>query len=957
MSTPLRVLIAANSPADAHAVAQALERSGFAPSFKRVDTPASMRDALSQDAWSLIIADPSIPGFVATWLPILLQPAGQGLPIILLSASEKEEQTWAVELGGVQIRSLENGLENLGAAVRQALDGFASGHSDAEETRRLPGTDDQLRGMADGIQVGLTVLERGHVIYANNRFCEILGYPPDECQGMTLLDMAAPEEQPRLRTVVEEAARTGKLPEEIEFAIVRKDGSRRYLRSRCIVAEEGAEVDGRYMVTMDITEGKLIEQESEQRRRYLERVLEAAPDAIVTLDPHQQVVEWNPGAQRLFGYSKAEVIGQTLDHLISSPGTFAEAAQVTETLMSGKDVLPFATVRYRKDGMPVDVIAAGSPILVQDRLIGAVEIYTDISKQTRAERLLQALNQAALALEKAGTPEEVFKAVGREFKRLGWLCVILLADSAKTRLLPAFFSHDSQSMKTARKLLGLTAEEFCLSIEAVDAFQQIVWDRQTVLIDGVEVTRQLLAKPFRRLAAQVAAILQLPRAIGAPLIADDEVVGILSVQSADLTEDDIPAITAFAHLVATAWGRARLMSDLTTSLEELKHIQLQLVQAQKMEAVGRLAGGVAHDFNNLLTAIGLSTEILRRQLHPEDPAWVYVRQIQEVGERAARLTEQLLSFSRQEMQEPQSVDLSQLVRDLSHMLQRIIGEDIQLSTSLAGHLWPVKANPAQMEQVIVNLVVNARDAMPQGGRLAIETTNVVLDEQYAARHVDVKPGNYVLLAISDTGLGMDERVKAHLFEPFFTTKGQGSGLGLSTVYGIVKQSAGYVWVYSEPGLGATFKIYLPSTEMDEATPEPASEETSYDMWRGTETVLVVEDDPRVRAASAQILIAHGYRALVARDGADALELNRQHTGQIHLLLTDVVMPQLSGPDLAERLRKRRPEMKVLYVSGHTKQAIANHGLLTEGTTLLSKPFTAGSLVQTVRALLDNSLDG
>jgi PAS domain S-box-containing protein len=811
--------------------------------------------------------------------------------------------------------------------------------------------------VADGIQVGLTVLQRGQVVYANDRFCEILGYPPEECAGMTLLDMAAPEEQARLRNVVEEAARTGSLPEEIEFAIVRKDGARRYVRSRSILAEESAEAAGRYMVTMDITEGKRLEQQSEERRRYLEQVLEAAPDAIVTLDPQQRVVEWNPGAERLFGYSKEEVTGQRLNPLITSPDTFAEAAQLTEALMAGQDVSPVATVRYRKDGTPVDVIAAGSPILVQERLIGAVTIHTDISRQTRAERLLQALNQAALAVERASTPQDIFAAVGREFKRLGWLCVILITNPDQTRLLPAFFSHDTQVMKTARKLLGLTSEEFCLPIEAVDAFQQIVWDRQTVLIDGVAVTRQLLTTPFRRLAAQVAAMLQIPRAIGAPLIADNEVVGILSVQAADLTEDDIPAITAIAHLVATAWGRARLMSDLTTSLEQLQTMQLQLVQAQKMEAVGRLAGGVAHDFNNLLTAIGLSTEILRRQLHPDDPAWVYVRQIQEVGERAARLTEQLLSFSRQEPQEPQSVDLSQLVRDLTHMLRRIIGEDIQLSTSLADHLWPIKANPTHMEQVIVNLVVNARDAMPQGGRLTVETSNVVLDEQYAARHVDVTPGSYVLLAISDTGVGMDERVKAHLFDPFFTTKGHGSGLGLSTVYGIVKQSAGHVWVYSEPGLGATFKIYMPSMEVDEASPEPVPELPPEGAWRGTETVLVVEDDPRVRAASAQILITHGYRALAARDEADAIELSRQHTGVIHLLLTDVVMPQLSGPELAGRLKKRRPEMKVLYVSGHTKQAIANHGLLTEGTPLLSKPFTAGGLAQAVRRVLDSDSDG
>jgi two-component system cell cycle sensor histidine kinase/response regulator CckA len=391
------------------------------------------------------------------------------------------------------------------------------------------------------------------------------------------------------------------------------------------------------------------------------------------------------------------------------------------------------------------------------------------------------------------------------------------------------------------------------------------------------------------------------------------------------------------------------MRDLETSLEELKQTQAQFLQAQKMEAIGRLAGGVAHDFNNTLTIIHLSLQLLKRKLRPEDPLWEYVQQIEEAGERATALTKQLLSFSRREVVEPRVVDLGREIGNLSRMLQRIIGEDIELVTVLADDLWPIYADPAQIDQTIVNLVVNARDAMPNGGRLTIETANVVLDEAYAARHVDVRPGEYVRLTVGDTGVGMDEEIKAHLFEPFFTTKepGQGTGLGLSTVFGIVKQNAGHIWVHSRVGQGTTFKIYLPHTKKDE--PQVPSHITPVSAFRGTETILVVEDDAAVREVAMQILQAHGYQVLAAGTGAEALRVSRQHDSPIHLLLTDMVMPQMNGVELAERLQSRQPGMRVLYMSGH------GHRVVEEGMVLLSKPFTVEALIRKVRAVLDAPL--
>jgi len=379
----------------------------------------------------------------------------------------------------------------------------------------------------------------------------------------------------------------------------------------------------------------------------------------------------------------------------------------------------------------------------------------------------------------------------------------------------------------------------------------------------------------------------------------------------------------------------------------------QFRQSQKMEAMGRLAGGIAHDFNNLLTVIQVSTWLLQRQIRPEDPRWEYVQRIQETVERATNLIKQLLSFSRRQIIEPQTLSLNRVVGDLSRMLQRIIGEDIELATSLDPDLWPVRVDPTQIEQVIMNLVVNARDAMADGGTLTIETANVVLDEAYAAYHVGARPGEHVLLSISDTGMGMDDEVKAHIFEPFFTTKdrGQGTGLGLSTVFGIVNQNGGYIWVSSEIGQGTTFKVYFPRAEEVEAQ-ETVRALPLVEDGQGTETIFVVEDEVAVRELVVRVLKAHGYQVLEAKDGPEALQVSEQHDGSIDLLLTDVIMPRMNGGELHERLRVSRPGMRVLYISGYTDNTIAHHGVLEPGTHLLPKPFSMEALLHIVRDVLD-----
>jgi PAS domain S-box-containing protein len=384
---------------------------------------------------------------------------------------------------------------------------------------------------------------------------------------------------------------------------------------------------------------------------------------------------------------------------------------------------------------------------------------------------------------------------------------------------------------------------------------------------------------------------------------------------------------------------------------ERKTLEAQLQQAAKIEAVGRLAGGVAHDFNNLLTIINGYTELLLDKYAADGLASTYLTEVKNAGERAASLTRQLLAFSRRQVLAPQVIDLNAVVSNLEKMLKRLIGEDIKLHTLLDPSLERLKADPGQIEQVIMNLAVNARDAMPSGGNLTIETRNVVLDETYARSHATVKPGPYVMLAVGDTGVGMTPETKAHIFEPFFTTKekGKGTGLGLATVYGIVKQSGGSVWVYSELGQGTVFKVYLPIAGDAPATRESAKAET--DSALGTETILVIEDEEGVRSLIHLALESAGYKVLQMEDAEAALATCVNYDRPIHLLLTDVVMPQMSGPVVAEKVAALRPGIKILYMSGYTDDAVVHHGVLSHDMPFIQKPFSPVALRKKIRDVL------
>ncbi|PYO27333.1 MAG: hybrid sensor histidine kinase/response regulator [Gemmatimonadetes bacterium] len=401
-------------------------------------------------------------------------------------------------------------------------------------------------------------------------------------------------------------------------------------------------------------------------------------------------------------------------------------------------------------------------------------------------------------------------------------------------------------------------------------------------------------------------------------------------------------------------GQVEYYETFVRDVTDQRRLQQQVLQSQKMEAVGRLAGGIAHDFNNLLTVITSYSDLLLEDLAPGDAKRDDLEQVRKAADGAAALTRQLLAFSRQQAVEPRVVSLNTVVEGLQKILRRVIGEDIELTTTLAPDLGAVRADVGQLEQVLMNLAVNARDAMPTGGRLTVETANVEHDPDYAREREAAAVRQFAMLAVSDTGCGMDEATKARIFEPFFTTKepGKGTGLGLATVYGIVKQAGGFIWVYSEPGQGTSFKIYLPEVD---ATAERTTAVAGARAPRGTETVLLVEDAAAVRAVTKQVLERQGYVVLEAPDGEAALRLAQQHRGPIHLLLTDVVLPRVSGRELAERLTQVRPDMKVLYASGYTDDSVVRHGILELGTAYLQKPFSPESLARKVRNVLDAAI--
>jgi two-component system cell cycle sensor histidine kinase/response regulator CckA len=829
----------------------------------------------------------------------------------------------------------------------------------------------------------------------------IIGYDVGQIEASRpiFLQTVHPADRERLQDAVAKAIRE-RTGYSIEYRIVRPDGSERNIQGHVdVLCDERTKKPLRLMGTIqDITERK----RAEEKIARLALIIESSDDAITSVDLNGKISSWNKGAERIYGYTAGEAIGQPIT-ILGHPGNPEEISNFIERLRRGETIESLETVRYRKGDLPIDVSLTVWPVKdPTGRLIGTAAVARDITARKHEEersRSLAQLVDSATELIATADREGRITFMNQAFLRaIGWSEAEIigkyfaevvyspgnpphLLEQIRTRVLqqgewkgeclhrrkdgtdfPVYFSvgplrdstgrvignvgivRDLTESKRAEerfyKAFHLNPEPITLAtvsdgryLDVNESFLRITGYRREEVIG-----RTSLELKFWEQAEDRARLIEILQGQGS--VRDLEITFLTKSGERRVALDSADVIELNGQECVIA-----ILKDIT----ERKSLENQLRQLQKMEAIGQLSGGIAHDFNNLLGVILGYSDILEERLDKNSKLHKTAQEITKAGRRAASLTRQLLAFSRQQVLEPKVLNLNTVVADTQKMLRRLIGEHIAMSSRLAPDLGQIKADQGQIEQVLMNLAVNARDAMPGGGKLTIETRNIELDEDYALQHPPTMPGKYVEMVVTDTGIGMDAQTQSHIFEPFFTTKelGKGTGLGLATVYGVVKQSGGYVWVYSEPGLGSTFKVYLP--RVAEAVPQSGTRHIASSPEHGTETILLVEDEAALRTLTRTMLAQNGYTVLEASGGKDAIEIAQLHAGPIDLLLTDIVMPGMNGHEVASALSRVRPGVKVLYMSGYS--GFGSRGLAETEDIILSKPFTRDALLRKLREVL------
>jgi len=874
--------------------------------------------------------------------------------------------------------------------------------------RALVESEERLRVVTDNARVGLVIVNQDRrYIYANAAYADLLDLPSFAIVGKRVADVLSGVYEEQIRPRLDRAF----AGERVAYELCKPgaDGDCHYE----ITYEPtmvNATVPAVVVVVTDLPERKKAELASLR----LAAIVEFSDDAVIGKDLNSIITSWNRGAEKLFGYPASEMVGTSIMRLIPDDRQ-DEENHILGQIRSGKSVRHFETRRQTKDGRLIDVSVTASSIKdAAGNPIGVSKVARDITQRVKAHEALrrsEAIRNIALESAQLGEwqidlrtgtaqrslshdrifgyseilPEwnfDIFmkhvhsedrERVAKSYKecleqetKWDFECRIIRSDQ-DIRWIWARGTHYKDASGKSTHVMGTVEditerkraeERMCHLAQAVENGAELIAiadpdgrisfaNRALLHATGYQES-EIVGQPFRIMLISRNNPPGLDEEIRARTIFDGAWRGECLCRRKD--DSEFPVFLSSGQ-IKDSRGLVIGIFGIAQDITDRKNLEKQLVVSQKMEAVGLLAGGIAHDFNNLLGVIIGYSEIFEQRLSQNDPLKPKAEQIKKAGQRAASLTRQLLAFSRQQVIEPTVLDLNAVVVDTLKMLQRLIGEDIELVVDSSPELGLVKVDKGQIEQVIMNLAVNARDAMPQGGKLTITTTNVELDEVYARLHPPALSGSYVMLGFSDTGCGMDHETQTRIFDPFFTTKeqGKGTGLGLSTVFGVVKQSGGYVYVYSEPGMGATFKIYLPRVGETDRKSETRS--GPYAIARGWETVLLVEDSQPLRDLAQELLEESGYTVLEASNGVDAIRIAEQYQRPIHLLMTDVVMPGMNGRILAERMTSSRPGIKVLYMSGYTDDAIVNHGVLNSGIALLQKPFTKESLSSKVREVL------
>jgi two-component system, cell cycle sensor histidine kinase and response regulator CckA len=902
MNKPPHILLLEDVPADAELAERELRRAGIEFTSLRVDTEADFRRALDEFAPDLILSDYKLPQFTGLDALHILRELKTGVPLILVTGSLTEELAVECMRAGATDYVLKSSLKRLPSAAANALEKAQAQRAHETAIAALQRSEEQYRELFENANDLIYTHDlAGNYTSLNKAGERITGYTRAEAMSMNMADMLSPEQLTRAYEMMSNKVEAGGTTL-YELEITAKDGHHvcLELNTRLIYNQQGQPI-GVQGIGRDITERKRAAEDLRENEERYRQLIEFSPDAVI-VHSEGRFTFANSAAAKLFGASEsAQLLGRPVMDFVH-PDYRSLVGQRIEHVIGGQEVPLVEERLVRLDGQVIEAEVMALPFMHQGR--PAVQcIVRDITERKRAER-------------ERNTERELLDAL---FEHLPVGVLLRDAQGRYTRA----NRRAAQILEIEREeLIGMTAEELLQREQITRADGQPLQLEQMHSAIAIRWQQAVSARP---------ALITTPAGNRRRVVA--------SAAPVSLSESEL--------------GSVVVIEDVT----EQHATQEQLRQSQKMESIGLLAGGVAHDFNNLLTAIQGNTQLALRKVGADDPLRHRLLEVEKAAQRAAVLTRQLLAFSRRQYLERKPANLNDTINDIMKMVRRIIGEDVEVRVNEAADLAMVFADPTQIEQVIMNLAVNARDAMPRGGLLAIETSNVELDAAYCRRYGYVQPGRYVEIKVSDTGCGMDAETQARIFEPFFTTKelGKGTGLGLAMVYGIVKQHDGHINVYSEPGHGTTFRIYLPvharTTEVEPPlTPAPLA--------GGTETILVAEDEAALRALARDVLEGLGYKVLLAADGAEAVRLFATEHARIDLLLLDVVMPHMGGHEAYERMRVGNGTPPVIFMTGYSAETVQSkfvkHNRFIEeaGAVLLQKPYNVESLGHMVREVLD-----